>query len=75
MDLKETVINASNWVDSDQDRDYWRALVNAESNLRVPQSIEFLKWIMSVLRIQNRHFIKQEFGAVAVRSIACTAAF
>ena len=26
MDLKEIGINARNWVDSAQDRDYWRAL-------------------------------------------------
>ena len=36
MDLEEIVINASNWVDSSQDRNYWRALVNAALNLRVP---------------------------------------
>ena len=35
MDLEETGINASNWVDSAQDRNYWRALVNAALNLRV----------------------------------------
>ena len=29
MDLKEIGINMKNWVDSAQDRDYWRALVNA----------------------------------------------
>ena len=29
MDLKEIGINAGNWVDSAQDRNYWRALVNA----------------------------------------------
>ena len=28
MDLEEIDINAGNWVDSAQDRDYWRALVN-----------------------------------------------
>ena len=36
MDLEEIVINAGNWVDSAQDRNYWRALVNAALNLRVP---------------------------------------
>ena len=36
MDLQEIGINASNWVDSAEDRNYWRALVNAALNLRVP---------------------------------------
>ena len=36
MDLEEIGINVGNWVDSAQDRDYWRALVNAALNLRVP---------------------------------------
>ena len=36
MGLKEIGINAGNWVDSAQDRNYWRALVNAALNLRVP---------------------------------------
>ena len=36
MDLEEIGINAGNWVDSSQDRNSWRALVNAALNLRVP---------------------------------------
>ena len=36
MDLKEIGIDTRNWVDSAQDRDNWRALVNAALNLRVP---------------------------------------
>ena len=36
MDLKEIGINTRNWVDFAQDRNYWRALVNAALNLRVP---------------------------------------
>ena len=35
MDLHEKGINAGNWVDSTQDRDYWRAFVNAALNFRV----------------------------------------
>ena len=35
MDLKGISINSRNWIDSAQDRNYWRALVNAALNLRV----------------------------------------
>ena len=38
MDLEEIGMNAGNWVDSAQDRDYWRALVNAPLNLHKPWS-------------------------------------
>ena len=36
MDLEEIGINAGNWVDSTQDRDCWRTLVNAAFNLWLP---------------------------------------
>ena len=35
-DLEEIGVNAVNWIDSTQDRDYWRALVNVALNLRDP---------------------------------------
>ena len=35
MGLKEIGVNTKNWVDSAQDRDYWRTLVNVALNLRV----------------------------------------
>ena len=35
MDLEEIGVNMRSWIDSAQDRDYWRALVNAALNLRV----------------------------------------
>ena len=35
MDLKEIGINTRNWVDSAQDRDYWRTLMD-KLNLQVP---------------------------------------
>ena len=36
MDLEEIVINAGYWVYSAQDKDYWRALVNAVLDFLVP---------------------------------------
>ena len=36
MDLEEIGINAGNWVDSAQDRNYWRALVNTALDLWFP---------------------------------------
>ena len=35
MDLKQIGIDVRNWVDSAQDRDYLRALVNVALNIRV----------------------------------------
>jgi hypothetical protein len=35
MNLEKIGINTGNWVDSDHDRNYWRALVNAALNLWV----------------------------------------
>jgi hypothetical protein len=42
MDLKETGINMSNWVDSAKDREYWRTFVNVALNLLVPLCNLFL---------------------------------
>ena len=36
INLEEIGIIAGNWVDSAHDRDYWRVLLNAALNLRVP---------------------------------------
>ena len=44
MDLEEIGINAGNWVDSAQDRDYWRALVNASLIHRVPEAS--MAWLL-----------------------------
>ena len=36
IDLKEMGINSWIWIDSAQDTDYWKAIVDAALNLRVP---------------------------------------
>ena len=36
MGLEDKGINAENWIDSAQDRDFWRRLVNAALNTLVP---------------------------------------
>ena len=36
IDFEEIIINAGNWFDSVQDRNCWRALVDAALNVRVP---------------------------------------
>ena len=42
IDLEEIGINAGNWVDLAQNRDYWRSFVNAALNLRVPKAMELV---------------------------------
>jgi hypothetical protein len=36
MDFKETGWDGGDWIDLAEDRDQWRAVVNAVMNLRVP---------------------------------------
>ena len=36
MNLKEMGINKTDWVNSAEDRDYWKTLENTALNLRVP---------------------------------------
>ena len=42
MDLEEIGINSGYWIDSAQDRNYWRVLVIAALNLRVPQAVDLV---------------------------------
>ena len=49
MDLEEIGIDAGSWLDSAQDRAYWRALVNAALNLRAPYAMEFIIIIIIII--------------------------
>jgi hypothetical protein len=43
MDLREIGWDGVDWIDLAQDRDHWRAPVNAVMNLQVPKCWEVLK--------------------------------
>ena len=53
MDLEEMGINAGNWVDSAQDRNYWRTLVNEALNLRVPLAMELFGQLVNNINSNN----------------------
>ena len=42
MNFKEIGINTRSWVDSAQDTDYWRVIVNVALNLLVPEAMELI---------------------------------
>ena len=42
MHLEEIGVNVGNWFDYAQDRDYWRALVNAALNLQTPYAMDLV---------------------------------
>ena len=44
MDLTEKGINVRKWVDSAKERDYWRVLVNAALNFRIPKAMEIVSY-------------------------------
>ena len=63
MDLKEIGINMRNWIDSAQDRDYRRAIVNVALNFRVPYAMDFVRCFVLT------HFIGDYWNYYNVKEI------
>ena len=57
MDLKEIGVNVRSWLDSIQDRDWWRGFLIVLFNLRVPQGVRDRDWRNNVQKINKiSHF-------------------
>ena len=62
--VKEIGINTRDWVDSVQDRHYWRALVDAALNLRVPYAIKLV-----VIQLYMKEFSVLSCGDISAFSV------
>ena len=75
MDLKQIGIDTMNLVDQAQDGGYWRALVNAALNLRVPETMEVVSQLISQHKKQytlNLKIITQEIYGIVRRWQVCS---
>ena len=54
MNFKEIGVNTRNWVDSVQDRDYWRALVDVTSDYGVHEVGVTVCGVQHVLGVRVR---------------------
>ena len=65
MDFEEIGINEVNWVDSAQDGDYWRAIVNAVLNLRISQAMELVNYYYFYCYYYYYYYYYYNFGSAA----------
>ena len=47
--LKEISINMRHWIDSAQDRDYWKSLANVAFNLRALKAKELINILLTTI--------------------------
>ena len=57
MDHKGIGANTRNWVDSPENRDYWRSFVNAAWNLRFPLAMEIVAYMYKINSNKMNHNI------------------
>ena len=57
IDNKDIDVIMQNWVDQTQHRDYWRALVHAAFNIRVPKAMELITYKNCMMSFLNNSLI------------------
>jgi hypothetical protein len=54
MDLGEILLDGMDWIELAQDRDQWKALVNAVMNLRIPLKLLGIFWMAAQLAASQK---------------------
>ena len=70
MDRKEMDVNTRSYVDSAQDSDYWRDLMNAAMNLRVSLDMESISYYCIFLLFKLGDKLKISFQNISLGKLS-----